>query len=182
MPESRFEPDPRSVAAARRFARSALNEAGASADEWVVTQIVSELATNAIVHAGTAFVVRLWIGETSVRVEVIDEAPWIRAVRRNFSDVATTGRGLRVIAELARAWGEEVGPSSKTVWCEVPRTSGGGHGTGGDPGNAERHGFGGWGVEPPDVVPPARYSDRNGGAQVMNDARRTERNRVARAA
>lgn len=124
VPELRFDPAPHSVAQVRRFVRAALDRAGAGAEEWPVVQIASELATNAIVHAATSFVVRVAVNETRVRIEVIDEAPHARAVRRAFSDAATTGRGLRLVEELARVWGEEVGQSTKTVWCEVTRTSG----------------------------------------------------------
>ena len=80
--------------------------------------VVSELATNAVLHARTPFQVRVAVEPDVVRIEVrdgVDRAPTIRY----FSDEATSGRGLRLVAELCRAWGVDVDESGKTVWAEL---------------------------------------------------------------
>lgn len=85
-----------------------------------VALVVSELATNAVLHARTPFEVRVKVGDGHVRVEVHD-GTGRRPVRRYFSDQATSGRGLRLIETLCRAWGVEpdADGAGKTVWAEV---------------------------------------------------------------
>ncbi len=122
--EWEFEPNARSVGAARRLVRAALDDAGAGENGWAVAHVVSELATNAVVHAATHFVVRVRVEDSHVRVEVTDNVPHARAARRQFSSQATTGRGLQLIEELGDAWGVEVDGATKTIWCEVNRVPG----------------------------------------------------------
>ena len=55
--EARFEPDLDSVRAARRFVAAQL--AGHLADLDIVLLLVSELATNAVRHARSSFIIRL---------------------------------------------------------------------------------------------------------------------------
>jgi anti-sigma regulatory factor (Ser/Thr protein kinase) len=113
--------EPSSVAGARRFAREVLEGVGAGEDTWLVVQIVSELATNAVVHAGTAFVLNIAYDDASIRISVTDRRPLARAVVRRFSSETTTGRGLRLIQTLGRSWGVDQTASAKTVWCEISR-------------------------------------------------------------
>jgi anti-sigma regulatory factor (Ser/Thr protein kinase) len=110
--------DPASVAVARRFVGRVLREAG-NDDDWAAVQIVSELSTNAIVHAGTAFSVRVDASAKTVRIEVTDHNPNLLAVQRHYSDDATTGRGIGMIEMLAERWGIDSRPGSKTIWCEL---------------------------------------------------------------
>jgi anti-sigma regulatory factor (Ser/Thr protein kinase) len=119
--EVEFAGEPSSVAGARRFAREVLDDAGAGDDSWLVVQIVSELATNAVVHAGTPFVLNIAYDDSSIRVSVTDGRPLARAVVRRFSSETTTGRGLRLIQTLGRSWGVDQTASAKTVWCEISR-------------------------------------------------------------
>jgi anti-sigma regulatory factor (Ser/Thr protein kinase) len=116
-----FDGAPGSVAEARRFARAALEVGGASSEGWPVEQVVSELATNAVVHAGTAFVLTIAQDESHIRVSVTDGRPLARATIRRFSEETTTGRGLRLIQSLGQAWGVDQTESAKTVWCELRR-------------------------------------------------------------
>jgi anti-sigma regulatory factor (Ser/Thr protein kinase) len=112
---------PRSVSEARRFALEVLETGGKTDDVWMVAQVVSELATNAVVHAGTAFVLNIAYDDSSIRVSVTDRKPLARAVVRRFSHETTTGRGLRLIQLLGRAWGVDQTESAKTVWCDLRR-------------------------------------------------------------
>ena len=117
--EARFDGEPNSVSAARRFVSAVLEGAGVADQAWVAGQIVSELATNAVLHAGTAFVVRLGVAGQSVRLAVIDERPQALAAKRQFSADTTTGRGLRLVEQLSQAWGVMSDGQTKTVWCEI---------------------------------------------------------------
>ncbi|MFC8887249.1 ATP-binding protein [Streptomyces cinereoruber] len=97
------------------------SEAGKERVEDVLL-LVSEVVTNACLHAGgpEEFVLRR--GREGVRVEVADassEPPRPRAPR---SPALPGGHGLMVLDRLAGAWGYEVrgpGAAGKVVWLEV---------------------------------------------------------------
>jgi anti-sigma regulatory factor (Ser/Thr protein kinase) len=113
---------PSSVADARRFVADVLESAGAVGATWSALQVVSELATNAVVHARTEFVVRLAYDDDRIRISVTDRLPSARAIRRRFSNDTTTGRGLRLVDALGDAWGVDQTELAKTVWCDLQRT------------------------------------------------------------
>ena len=118
-----FAADERSVAKARAFAREMLEEwnAGELADSVVL--LVSELVTNAIVHAGTSARLELRLDTQSVRVEVEDQHP--RRVLPMMVDQPTEdaeeGRGLLITFSLASAWGVDYTSGSKRVWLRFDR-------------------------------------------------------------
>ena len=113
--------DPRSVRAARRLVRGAL--AGWALDhlEPTAALLVSEIATNAVLHARSTFVVEVLRRADTVRVAVSDTSPQ-RPQPRRHSVSAGTGRGLGLVAQLASAWGTGPAPSPwcKTVWFDLP--------------------------------------------------------------
>lgn len=116
-----FQPDPASTREARRRVCDRLEAAALEGAVPSVALVVSELTTNAVLHARTAFEVRLHLGMGTIRIEVHDEDSR-RPVARNFSESATSGRGLRVVDQLCEAWGVEPdadGPG-KTVWAVLP--------------------------------------------------------------
>jgi anti-sigma regulatory factor (Ser/Thr protein kinase) len=113
-----FPADHGSVADARRFVRQSLAAWAADAYAWTATLVVSELATNAVLHARTAFGVSLQLADDRLRVEVTDGTT--RPPRqRGYAVDATTGRGLSLLHDLAGQVGVEVGRDGKTVWCEL---------------------------------------------------------------
>jgi anti-sigma regulatory factor (Ser/Thr protein kinase) len=114
--------EPSSVPAARHFVSKVLASSGADDEVWVAAQVTTELATNAVVHAATAFVVRVDVDEDYVRIAVTDRKPLATAARRHFSVDSTTGRGLRLVASLSTSWGVETSDTTKTVWCEITRS------------------------------------------------------------
>lgn len=116
-----FDGAPSSVAQARHFADAVLKASGATDDAWPVAQVVSELATNAVVHAGTAYVVSISHDASHIRVAVTDGRPLARASMRRLSNETTTGRGLRLVQSLGQAWGVDQTDAAKTVWCELVR-------------------------------------------------------------
>ncbi|MFB7508606.1 SpoIIE family protein phosphatase [Streptomyces broussonetiae] len=87
--------------------------------------VVSELVTNAVVHAGTDVEVDWWLEETGAFVvEVCDRHP-SRPPRDAFGgdgsyDTPEYGRGLRLVATLAEAWGVTYRAGAKTVWARLP--------------------------------------------------------------
>ncbi len=113
----RFEPDNDQVGAARRFVSSSLRAWGVEPAD--VPLLVSELATNAVLHARSDFSVMVCLDDDRVRVEVSDANPRLPALGAIPSD-AHSGRGLMIVAEMAAAWGVESHPGSgKTIWFEV---------------------------------------------------------------
>jgi serine/threonine-protein kinase RsbW len=105
-----------SVPLARHFVATAFARAPQEvADRAAV--IASELATNAVRHARTDFVVQVETTPIRVRVEVTDTgtgSPVVRALDAQ----APSGRGLRIVDTLADEWGViETAPGpGKTVW------------------------------------------------------------------
>ena len=113
-----FSADLASVGDARRFVRRALVELGAEDVEFEACQLVSELATNAVIHGATPFEVDLDYDDGVLRIQVSDGSPK-SPVTKAHSDQATTGRGLRLVGTMADQWGVDLRPDGKTVWCTV---------------------------------------------------------------
>lgn len=67
-------------------------------------------------HAHSAFTVALERAPTHVRIEVADETPPAPDDRRF---PVRTGRGLGIVAALARDWGIEQDERGHAVWAEV---------------------------------------------------------------
>ncbi|WP_133411991.1 ATP-binding protein [Vallicoccus soli] len=139
-------PEPSSVAAARRFVAERVR--GWGADEAVVDTCVllaSELATNALLHAGTPFSVAVCGDGDGVVVDVRDGEEALPVVHR-FAATSTTGRGLRLLVGLAEDWAATAAPdgSGKSVRFRVPLRSRAGSGGGADgPDGADGAGAGG---------------------------------------
>ena len=115
--ELTFPPDPASVAAARRFAVAAVDDLD-SPTESALVLLVSELATNAILHARTPFTVRVMANDGTIRVEVVDGNPRLPR-RKRFGPGAVTGRGLLIVDKEARRWSAERVGGGKKVWFEL---------------------------------------------------------------
>ncbi|MEN3359524.1 MAG: hypothetical protein V7637_3506 [Mycobacteriales bacterium] len=119
---ARFEADPRAIASARRHVRRQL-QAWRVGDDLVddALVLISELATNAVMHAGTAFEVNCTHLGDSIRLEVRDGYPGrgLPAVLPAPDPSRPSGRGLLLCAALSSAWGVEYTPTAKTVWCRL---------------------------------------------------------------
>jgi anti-sigma regulatory factor (Ser/Thr protein kinase) len=112
-----------SVAAARRLLRSMLDgKQAASTDDAVL--MISELVTNAVRHAHTLLRVMVSIADHDLRVEVSDDDPTL-PVAPDPEHHATSGRGLRIVDELADHWGITPNTDGKTVWFELHLGDGG---------------------------------------------------------
>jgi anti-sigma regulatory factor (Ser/Thr protein kinase) len=111
-------PTTASVGVARRFLHDALLAWGGEDLAWVGAQVLSELATNAVIHAGTPFTVSVEYDTGVLRLRVGDGST--RAPRqRHYGRSATTGRGVALVATLSRTWGVTTAADGKVVWCEM---------------------------------------------------------------
>ncbi|MGH9094236.1 MAG: ATP-binding protein [Acidimicrobiales bacterium] len=116
--DQHFIGNPGSIAAARQFVKRIFGEWGLPDHEAVL--LVSELATNAVVHAHTDYQVDVTRTDGVVRVAVTDGNPTApEAVEPPVSHDAPGGRGLWLVVRLARRWGYELDGASKTVWFEL---------------------------------------------------------------
>jgi CheY-like chemotaxis protein len=110
-----------SPAQARRFARGVLSD---ETEELVETVelLLTEMVTNAVVHAGSSTTVSVGLLEDHVHVQVHDRVPAAVQARRPDED-AESGRGLLLVEALARSWGSAPFADGKIVWFDVARTS-----------------------------------------------------------
>lgn len=118
-----LEPVPQSARAARRYVRSALTGLGATEAATTAAELlVSEVVTNAVLHARSAIDVSVATVGDQVEVAVVDGSP-APLLPRSFGVQGTTGRGLRLLASLASSWGVEprADAPGKRVWFRLPR-------------------------------------------------------------
>jgi hypothetical protein len=114
-------PEPQSVRRARTWVVDALEALGRDDLVDAAELGVSELVTNAILHADPPITVR--VGGTAVhpRVEVHDTSsakPQMRSMTDEDRLLATIGRGLGIVAMYSTTWGAEVSSRGKMVWFE----------------------------------------------------------------
>jgi anti-sigma regulatory factor (Ser/Thr protein kinase) len=128
-----FPATPSQVAPARRFLAGLLGDSPVTAD---AVSCLSELASNAVLHSGSGrpgghFTVRasLYPGQVRVcpaqlRVEVEDAGgPWVGLTGHD----EECGRGLLIVATLAREWGiTGDGRHRRVVWFECTEPGPGG--------------------------------------------------------
>ncbi len=84
-----------------------------------VLMVVSELVTNACLHAGGPLELVLDCTPERLRIEVSDASPVAPRPRPHPDPAVPGGHGLVVLGRLARAWGSVRSASGKTVWAEV---------------------------------------------------------------
>jgi hypothetical protein len=95
---------PGSVGEARRFVRRVLEKWGLGAVVEPVSLLTSELATNSVLHARSAFGVVVARKAQNIRVDVLDYSSVPPRHRQN-STLAATGRGVAMVARLSTSWG-----------------------------------------------------------------------------
>jgi anti-sigma regulatory factor (Ser/Thr protein kinase) len=114
-------PEPQSVRRARTWVVSELATLGRDDLADAAELGVSELVTNAILHADPPILVRMGGTPTHPRVEVHDTSPVPPKARSMTDDerlLATVGRGLGIVAMFSTTWGAEVSSTGKVVWFE----------------------------------------------------------------
>ncbi|WP_435771423.1 ATP-binding protein [Nocardioides sp. SYSU DS0651] len=114
----RFPAHPSSVGQARALLREALSEPAHEPLLDDAQLLVSEVVTNALVHAGTPIDLAVSVQGATLRVEVSDGAAHL-PVRRDYAAMAGTGRGLQLLDALGDRWGVDPTHDGKTVWFEL---------------------------------------------------------------
>ena len=89
---------------------------GALADDMVL--VVSELVTNAVLHASPAVTLEVELGEHEVVLAVEDGTP-VRPMLRLANTAAEGGRGMLLIERLSCEHGVRPRPPGKTVWAAL---------------------------------------------------------------
>jgi anti-sigma regulatory factor (Ser/Thr protein kinase) len=109
-----------SVSAARRFAAATLDDWCVDDVTDTVALVVSELSSNAVVHAGTSFTLTLSRLPDGVIVRVNDTSV-VRPVLTGPAPVsAGGGRGLSLVDAVTAAWGATADDAGgKAVWALV---------------------------------------------------------------
>jgi DNA-binding NarL/FixJ family response regulator len=120
---AQLAPELQSAGRARKFVDETLRRWDCGEQLDIVTLLVSEVVTNAIVHAGTEVEVSVQLTPEAVRIEVTDKQAGVPEPRQATDD-ETSGRGLAMVDALASGWGVEARPGGKVVWFEVPRIDG----------------------------------------------------------
>jgi anti-sigma regulatory factor (Ser/Thr protein kinase) len=118
--EVRLPPHPSSVGTARRFVTGQLAALGIADPGASAELVVSELVTNAVIHAGTDLTVRVVpVGAgNGARIEVADGSTTMPGLRIANSQ-SHSGRGLMLVEHFALEWGVERTESGKVVWFVV---------------------------------------------------------------
>jgi hypothetical protein len=115
----RYPPDPAILASARSFAADRLRALELTAVRDDVELLLTELITNAIIHARSDVEVRLEPSGAGVRVEVIDGNPTM-PIAGTLTPAALSGRGLTLVQSISTRWGAHHNTAGgKTVWFEV---------------------------------------------------------------
>lgn len=118
--ERRFEPEPASVSAVRRFVVTELGRLPAETLE-TVRLMVSELATNAVMYGRTEFAVEVDHLTSRLIVSVTDSGAGSPEVQTRTTPTDLHGRGLFIVRELADEWGvtPAAGHKGKVVWFRL---------------------------------------------------------------
>lgn len=114
-----LEPAALSASSARQFLREVLLEAGRS--QWLdaAELAMSEVVTNAVLHAHTRVELTVQVDDDQVRVEVRDFSPVLPS-QRSYTEEATTGRGMALVEAVTLSCGvQSLGPGGKVVWFSV---------------------------------------------------------------
>ena len=129
-----FPPNPETAAAAREFVHDTLLTWGVPDPFDDVILLVSELVTNAVIHAESPLEVTVRRAEGSTEVMVTDSAPE-RAVPQagplavdtspSTSEERSGGLGLALASAIASSWGVSYGRNDKAVWFRIEDNPGG---------------------------------------------------------
>lgn len=112
-----------SVSRARAFVRARSAEWGLGGPLDDALLVVSELATNALTHAGSSYRVRVSATAQALRIEVDDDGAGTPEPQL-LTDTEEDGRGLFLVSALSSSWGMAAAEGGgKRVWAELPLSS-----------------------------------------------------------
>ena len=129
MSGRRFPANADSVARARVFVCVSLADHDLLYMLEDVRLSASELATNAVLHANSAFTITITGLRTKVLLEVedaVEEGAGSARLRvgRPLEATAASGRGLQLVSDLSQEWGVNTNrPGFKTVWAAFARAA-----------------------------------------------------------
>jgi anti-sigma regulatory factor (Ser/Thr protein kinase) len=107
-----------SVPTARGFAVCTSTSWGYEAMRDDMALLVTELVTNAVLHGAPPITLRVECDGTRLRVSVTDRNS-DPAYVRDAGPEDESGRGMRLVQQLARAWGVIGRLDGKAVWFEL---------------------------------------------------------------
>jgi hypothetical protein len=107
-----------SVSAARRFLRATLLGWDNGNYDFAAPLVLTELVTNATLHARTPYTVLLRLEPSHLVVEVVDSSPRLPH-KRDYAVDAATGRGIKIVDSFSSTWGARSTPDGKVVWAHV---------------------------------------------------------------
>ncbi|MDJ0385062.1 ATP-binding protein [Streptomyces sp. G-G2] len=109
-----------SVAKGRDFTRAAMGDWGWEHNQTTedALLVVSELLTNASLHAGGCEELVLTVGD-SLRIEVFDAERTAMPVTRVARRGSPGGHGLHIVERLSDRWGAQAHATGKAVWAEI---------------------------------------------------------------
>lgn len=114
-----FEPKAGTVAEVREFVRGVLTAQHVNEEEIFACQLIAdELATNALIHAGSWYSVAIESSEEHLRIAVRDDSRVLPVLRKAALN-SESGRGLSIITETATEWGAETMGLGKEAWADV---------------------------------------------------------------
>lgn len=103
---------------ARRFVSQAISDLPGERQDSA-NLMVSELATNALVHASSGFSVSIDRSDTAVTISVTDRGDGTPAMQSPSSS-EPHGRGLRIVEALSDSWGiTPTAGTGKSVWFQL---------------------------------------------------------------
>ena len=114
-----FDAELEAPAAARHFVARVLKRSAHSTrllDDAAL--VVSELATNAVIHGRSPFSVEIRAQGDAVRLSIRDNSLKMPSLREA-AGLTTSGRGLRIVEMLSSKWGVDTVADGKTVWAEL---------------------------------------------------------------
>ncbi len=116
-----FDQDLASGRAARRFMAETLSQWDLGDLLDSVNLLVTELVTNAVVHAESDAEVAVVLTPTTLRVEVADRGGGA-ALPKDAATFDTSGRGMALVDAMASAWGTTPrADGGKVIWFELAR-------------------------------------------------------------
>jgi anti-sigma regulatory factor (Ser/Thr protein kinase) len=114
-----FPAEPTAPRQARHLVEDLLRSRGFNGTATDAALLVSELATNAVLHAYAPFALTVNLDDERVRVEITDPADALPLSPVLRPDVGG-GQGIRIVGAIADRWGVEPNPNGgKTVWFEL---------------------------------------------------------------
>jgi anti-sigma regulatory factor (Ser/Thr protein kinase) len=109
---------PLAVREARAATRTWLRHIGRVAADHPAALVVTELVTNAVLHARGPIALHLWEQVNRIKVGVSDGSQ-AAAHRRQASETDKSGRGILIVERMSSSWGTDVNDAGKLTWAEI---------------------------------------------------------------